>query len=172
MNGTRYSKKLILAASVLIAVRSASFACSCVPPKNALQELEQAAAVFTGKLVELVKHGPEAGLFARVEAVIAVERTWKGVDKKTVSVFTSSHSASCGYGFKEGREYLVYAFQDAEGRLTTTICSRTRQVKDAAEDLKELGEGKPVTAAAGKRTDVDSNQISIVLPSTAFLTRI
>jgi hypothetical protein len=87
-----------------------------------------------------------------VEAVFEVERTWKGVEKNTISVSTSSQSSACGYGFKKGEAYLVYASKDGEGRLITSICSRTRRMKEAGEDLKEIGEGKEV--AEGSRDDV------------------
>jgi hypothetical protein len=40
----------------------------------------------------------------------------------------------CGYAFQVGETYFVYAHQ-SQGGLTSTICSRTRPLRDAADDL-------------------------------------
>ncbi len=140
---------LLLVASLAFGAET-GLACTCAPSKGPAAELELAAAVFSGKVVEVRKHRQGEDIFARVEAVLRVERAWKGVEGATVSVFTASHSATCGYGFKGGRTYLVYAYKDAGGRLSTGICSRTRRLKDAGEDLKELGAGREVPRAAPK----------------------
>jgi hypothetical protein len=138
---------LLLAVSLVFGAEI-GLACTCVPSKGPTEELELAAAVFSGKVVEIRRHKRSEDIFARVEVVLRVERVWKGVGGATVSVFTASHSATCGYGFKGGRTYLVYAHKDAEGRLSTGICSRTRRLKDAGQDLKELGAGREVAGGA------------------------
>ncbi|HEY9283959.1 MAG TPA: hypothetical protein VIP46_10950 [Pyrinomonadaceae bacterium] len=140
---------LLLAATLAFGAE-AVLACTCAPSKGPAEELELTAAVFSGKVVEIRKHGQGADMFARVEAVLRVERVWKGVEGPTVSVFTSSHSAACGYGFKEGRTYLVYAHKNAEGRLSAGICGRTRRLKDAGEDLKTLGPGREMAVGGSK----------------------
>ena len=144
---------LLLVASLAFSLAfgaEAGLACTCVPSKRPAEELELASAVFSGKVVEVRKHRQSEDIFTRVEAVLRVERAWKGVEGATVSVFTASHSAACGYGFKEGRTYLVYAYKDAQGRLSTGICGRTRRLKDAGRDLKELGAGWEMEGAAPK----------------------
>lgn len=119
-------------------------ACSCAPAKSAAQALEQSTAVFSGKVIKIKRHKQAENIFATVEVIFRVEKAWKGVNKKTVSVFTSSHSASCGFSFRENHTYLVYAFGNDEGRISTSICSRTGRLKDAREDLKQLGAGKVI----------------------------
>lgn len=114
-------------------------ACSCLPAKSAAQELKQSTAVFSGKVVKIKRHKQADNIFASVEVVFSIQKVWKGVKKKTVSVFTSSNSAACGYSFRENQTYLVYANGNDEGKLSTSICSRTKRLKDAREDLKELG---------------------------------
>jgi hypothetical protein len=140
---------LLLAASLAFGAE-AGLACTCAPSKGPAEELELAAAVFSGKVVEIRRHRRSEDIFARVEAVFRVERAWKGVEAATVSVFTASHSATCGYGFKQGRTYLVYAHRGAGGRLSTGICGRTRRLKDAGEDLKVLGAGREVAGGVSK----------------------
>jgi 5-hydroxyisourate hydrolase-like protein (transthyretin family) len=45
----------------------------------------------------------------------------------------------CGYAFDVGGEYLIYAYRHPQnGRLSTGICSRTRPLSTAGEDLKYL----------------------------------
>lgn len=120
-------------------------ACTCAPARSAAQELERATAVFSGQVVEIRRHRQAEDIFAGVEVVFRVERVWKGVESRTVSVFTSSYpSATCGYSFRKNRTYLVYAHGNAEGRLLTSICSRTRRLRDARADLEELGAGREI----------------------------
>jgi hypothetical protein len=139
-------KKLLLIIGLLFLIDSSGFACTCIPPKSPSKELEQSAAVFSGKVIEIRISEEETDIFAQVEAVLEVERAWKGVDKKTVSVLTSSHSSACGYGFKKGERYLVYAGGNRDEKLITSICSRTRRMNEAGDDLRELGEGKEIVA--------------------------
>ena len=42
----------------------------------------------------------------------------------------------CAYDFQQGVEYVVYARKDAEGRLSTSICSGTQPLAQAARDLE------------------------------------
>jgi Tissue inhibitor of metalloproteinase len=156
---------LLLVVSLMFSTDT-SLACTCAPAKSAAQELERSTAVFSGKVVEIKRHKQAKDIFARVEVVFRVEKSWKGVERRTVSVFTSSQSSACGYGFKEDRTYLVYAHGDAEGRLSTSICSRTRRLKDAGEDLEELGagsniaEGMPKDARRGDWSPAPNNSLN------------
>lgn len=146
------SFKLFLITSMFIlgGVKS-SLACSCAPPQSASQELKRATAVFSGRVVEIKRHRQSSDLFATVEVVFEVRKAWKGVNHQRVSVFTSSQSAACGYGFKEGRTYLVYAHGDEAEKLMTGLCSRTRRLKDARGDLEELGTGKHIAGEMSER---------------------
>jgi hypothetical protein len=48
----------------------------------------------------------------------------------------TASASLCGYPFKAEREYLIYAVHTEDGRLATTICSRTAPIERAAEDLR------------------------------------
>lgn len=136
----------LLLVGILLFHADAGHACTCAPAQSAARELARATAVFSGKVVEIKRHKRPADVFAGVEVRFRVEKVWKGAGGGVVSVFTSSHSAACGYAFRKGRTYLVYAHGDGEGRLSTSICSRTKRLKDAREDLGELGAGKDTAA--------------------------
>ena len=55
-----------------------------------------------------------------------------------VEVATGSGGGDCGYRFAIGKRYLVYArkWPPSGSGLTTGICSRTRQIEEADEDIK------------------------------------
>ena len=135
---------LIFACTFLLFLEDNALACTCLPLKSVAQEVGIRSAVFSGKVIEIKRHDRTAELFERVEVIFEVDKSWKGVDKRIVSVFTSSGSASCGYGFKKGRTYLVYAGGSLQRRLTTGICSRTKRLNKAREDLRVLGAGKEI----------------------------
>lgn len=135
---------LILACALLSLLADTASACTCLPPKEIAQEVEISSAVFSGRVIEIKRHGRTAELLGQVEVIFEVDKSWKGVDKRIVSVFTSSGSASCGYGFKKGRTYLAYAGGSTQGGLSTSICSRTKRLNKAREDLRVLGVGKEV----------------------------
>ena len=55
------------------------------------------------------------------------------------TLFTGSGGGDCGVQFEPGESYLVVAYQEpVTKRWTATICSRTRRVSGAEEDLKTL----------------------------------
>jgi hypothetical protein len=54
---------------------------------------------------------------------------------------TPSGGATCGYPFKEGQEYLVYAYGKEEP-FKEDLCSETRQLSKASARLRVLGDGQ------------------------------
>ena len=112
-----------------------AMACSCIPPDPPLVAMDQSAAVFSGELVSI------DGDFAAI-LTFEVFRVWKGPVAETLVLMTRSLGAGdCGYPFKAGRAYLVYA--DAGGDFFVVwLCSRTRSLEHAQEDLEVLGEGQ------------------------------
>jgi hypothetical protein len=55
--------------------------------------------------------------------------------QKEIEIRTGKGGGDCGYPFQIGQAYVIYAFEDADGQLETGICSRTRPLEQAAEDL-------------------------------------
>jgi len=109
-------------------------------PGTPKEDFENFDAVFSGKVTDIdipSKFRPSTADPKKVE--FDVEKSWKGVDKKTVIVETARAGPSCGFDFKKGESYLVYAYY-THNKWHTNICSRTRLISDADEDLKELGE--------------------------------
>lgn len=133
---------VIIFTYILIRLPDAGYACSCVKPPPVKEAVNKASAVFSGKVVEIKE---QSGLFQSsadpLKVVFDVKKTWKGTDQTQVIVYTASNSASCGFHFELNQEYLVYAFA-RDGKLQTTLCSRTADLASAQGDLKVLGEGQ------------------------------
>jgi hypothetical protein len=96
-----------------------------------------------------------------VRVTFRVNTVWKGPQHTTLTVTTAQDSASCGYGFKGGENYLVYAggFEDD---LQVNLCSRTQLLSGAQEDLVALGEGNPVGSQTGTASDPSGDGLSPV----------
>lgn len=133
------SRRLILFAVVaigsLLFARQAA-ACSCVGRRPACEAFWDPGAVFAGKVVSIESRaGDGVQTFDNRRVRFEVVEAFRGVTTATVDVFTGSGGGDCGYAFVVGTSYLVYAYQAPGSRLTTGICSRTRPLSDAAEDL-------------------------------------
>jgi len=119
-------------------------ACDCVIAISPCVAFEDAEAVFVGQVVEInpVKTPPKGEtvqpFYARRVSFKVTESLRGGVDD-TLEVYTGSGGGDCGFGFSKGKSYLVYAHRASSGRLSTGICSRTREATRGAQgEIKEL----------------------------------
>lgn len=118
----------------------AVFGCSCSSPPPPATALKYSTAVFTGKVIAI---SPAAGYSKNI--LFKVEKAWKGVRGPLISVSTSADGASCGNSYSVGESWLVYA--RGTGNLSTSVCSRTSQLKNAQRDLQVLGVGSSPSLA-------------------------
>ena len=130
-------------AAALCALPAPAIACTCAAPPTPQAGLERAERVFLGVVERFEVDG------ARRVATVRVDTVWKGPQQARLTVTTGGGDGDCGVHFVAGREYVVYARQDAQGRLATSTCTRTAWIKDAREDVQSLGPGTPV---AGPRS--------------------
>lgn len=142
---------LIGALVVLGLVTPIANACSCMEPGAPCEAYGTAAAVFVGTAIRAGEAEPskdERELYRTgVVVKFSVEQSYLGVDGTEVEVFTGRGGGDCGYTFKVGERYLVYAYRD-HIRLTTSICTRTKPFARATEDLAFLGNLSSATAGA------------------------
>jgi len=126
----------LLASLVALAAQkpSTAAACSCVQPPGPKDAAQNSTAVFEGRVTRI--DDPQGEPKVHFKMV----RSFKGPSSESIEVRTANSSAACGYGFEEGQSYLVYA-NDFEGTLSASLCSRTRLITEATEDLNELGLG-------------------------------
>lgn len=134
-------KIFMLAASAFILYADIANACSCLP-RQPEAYFESANVVFAGRVVDVIEPGRRLGRYnpnvTNRRVRFEVSEVWKGNKARQIVLTTSESSASCGFNFIEGENYLVYAAR-SEGRLTTNLCSGTKPLSQAQEDLLMLG---------------------------------
>jgi hypothetical protein len=117
-------------------------------PGPACQAFWQTSAVFDGTVISIEPVQRDdfiGGSTVRItENVVRldVRQAWKGVDTSTIEVVTNVGGGSCGFDFKLGGRYLVFADRGTlDGRLQVSICNLTREFDgtgDAAAFLASL----------------------------------
>lgn len=116
--------------------------CMCAYREDVATALAGAHAVFTGRVVAVrdtvIGEGHFPGPYVR-RVTLRVDRAWKGVDSSTVVVVTGMGDADCGFPFRRGGRYLVFAHRRPDGLLEAGICDRTARLRRAARTLRALG---------------------------------
>jgi len=80
----------------------------------------------------------------RERTTLFVQQAVRGRVREQYQVEGGSFGTSCDYRFRDGEQYLVYAYPDADGNIQTSICTPTKRLRNAAADLAYLaGEGTP-----------------------------
>lgn len=118
-------------------------ACSCALPPEPAVALAKANAVFSGKVLQVEEGSPFRLMRSSadpVRVVFEVTGNWKGAENSQMAVYTAMSSSSCGAEFAKGQSYLVYAYENEERRLATGLCTRTKELSLASDDLQKLGQ--------------------------------
>ena len=143
-----------LVSILILTFSKPAFACLCrgmqQPPCFAFQE---ATAVFAGEVVDISEAPFQEGeTFHCLLIQFSVEQSYKGIPTRQVTVATIT-GTDCDFGFKKGEEYFVYAYQDPRhNRLATGVCTRTKRLSYAKEDIdhaKEMKASTPRTLLLG-----------------------
>lgn len=167
---------------ILPCLSDAASACSCVDLPSPCSAFNDTPVVFVGHVASLKEDKAEFTRFGEKEEIrtglvahMVVEEALKGITQKEVDVVTGGGGGDCGYGFREGERYLVYAYPNRRGdgedanrissthlagsgvkvipdTLTTSICTRTSPLKYAQNDLeliRALLNNKPETLIFG-----------------------
>lgn len=148
---------LVLSAVSLFLPVKYALACSCVPPPPDAVAAEEADVVFSGEVTATHDpHGDDKIVSSgrTVTYTFEVDGVVKGEVGNKERVKTAADSASCGYGFKTGRRYLVFADEGKSGALSTHSCSNTHPL-GANEDVG-LGAEPPPAPDAGGPAEPDS----------------
>jgi hypothetical protein len=112
-------------------------ACDCRGGITPCQEYFEASAVFVGVVTGSSRATLDQGdhQFPQRLFQFRLEQAYRGIAGKEVSVITGMGNGDCGYDFRVGEKYLVYAFRTSDNKLSTSICTRTRLFSEAQEDL-------------------------------------
>jgi hypothetical protein len=136
-------RPLVLTLVILFStISERAVACTCrgaeEPPCVAYQKAD---AVFVGFVVDITEAPLSPGNdFKELFVHFSVERRLKGVSEEDLKVATIT-GTDCDIGFKVGEQYLVFAYRESQhNRLTTGICTRTKQLSRAEEDLAYVRE--------------------------------
>ena len=182
----RLSFRAVLPLVLLIGppVISTAEACFCppIPPCSAAWRAE---AVFIATAVEDVEEHLGGHLYWTVQR-LDVTRILRGtvspsvtirppIDRPSGEQIAASLSQdkvmvsnSCGFEFRRGEDYLVYATRATDGRWTTSLCSGTKPLTDATTDLDYFA-SLPAAAPTGRV--YGSIQRTILDPSDPTKTR-
>lgn len=109
-------------------------ACSCILPVSPTEEFQRAGAVFSGTVTSVSQPLRSTG---QKKVTFDVEQSWKDISSPTVTIETGIGGGDCGFDFEKGKTYLVYT--EGPDPRRANICSRTKELAAAAEDLGELG---------------------------------
>jgi 5-hydroxyisourate hydrolase-like protein (transthyretin family) len=111
-------------------------ACMCGGPGRPCQAYWDASAVFVGTVTfGTTINVKEAGYEVSKRLVrLHVDRAIRNIDATDVEVMTGLGDSDCGFGFRLGGQYMVYAYGEG-GALSTSICTRTRLLSKATADL-------------------------------------
>lgn len=117
-------------------------ACSCFPEKPICEAFGDAKAIFVGEVIE---GNSVESLSERLKNnskdlsfTFKVTQNFLGTEEnKNIVVHTGFGFGDCGVPFQNGETYLVYAYE-FDGKLKTTICTRTRLAARVDKDFDEL----------------------------------
>jgi len=134
----------ILTVSLLSVFITSVNACTCVRTfsgSQPCQEYWSSAAVFAGKVTDITIISQDFGNgvigYRRKVVHFSIEQSFRGVEGTAVEVLTGMGGGDCGYDFKQGERYFVYAYRNKEdGKLGAGICSRTRPLTKASADIE------------------------------------
>ena len=94
------------------------------------------------EIVDQDKPNPQGQIAYTVAPLLVrfrVQERFRGATDNIVEVSTGRGGGDCGYPFQVGEAYLVYAFKAGDsGTVRTGICSRTRPLEKASDDLEFL----------------------------------
>ncbi|MCA1615473.1 MAG: carboxypeptidase-like regulatory domain-containing protein [Acidobacteria bacterium] len=112
--------------------------CTCaMPGPRPCSRVWSAPVLFAGLVTEESKPPKDAGDWLRRSFRFQIEEGFRGAQGgTTVEVLTGSGGGDCGYGFVVGRRYLVYASVNDKGQLATGICTATKPLEQAAEEIE------------------------------------
>ena len=123
-------------------------ACSCFRvPDPPCRAVGSADAIFEGEVLDREKIEPNEGSSLRRRFTMKVRNSYKGSPGEAVYVYTGDGDSDCGYRFKIGSRYLVYAYEN-NGRPSTGNCTRTSLIKYAKDDVDYLTRLPAATSGA------------------------
>lgn len=143
MNKLRMLIMIFVFLGTIFILPKTNHACSCAPI-DIIEQIRAHDLIFSGTVSHIQKPiGFVVSSADEMKVTMQVDQQWKGNVSFETIIFTAQSSVSCGYPFVMNESYLVYATQH-DGKVRTGLCTATKLLTDASEDLQHLGEGTPV----------------------------
>jgi hypothetical protein len=142
---------LLLSLVGLFTAPSAADACSCVGGTPLCQSFWTTDAVFSGEVISIASTPNPSGEKYPAHRLVRfkVIDAFRGDVGGVVEVATGAGGGDCGYNFIQGMTYLVYAHVGKSG-LSTSICTRTRVLSQAGDDVAYIRGALQQPSAAGR----------------------
>jgi hypothetical protein len=150
---------------------SVARACDCVNAGPACKAFANTQAIFAGRVTKIASADTTHRL-----VTFDVTTAYRGMTDKTAEISTGMGGGDCGFEFKEGGSYLVYAAPDsATGKLSTGICMRTRLLGEAKDDIEYLTHKDDPAHGSGIEGDImaltrDAKNVTTVTGPLAGIT--
>jgi len=147
----------ILVLLLLLLIPSGGFACDCAGHifpvrKDIAESVKDADLIFSGIVESIYLWNPNTipgiGIENQLIAKFRVSEVFKGLNRSNFFVSTGYGGASskgpsdCGFPFRAGQKYLVYANGVEYSWPSTNYCTRTSLLEYAEPDLRYL-KGQP-----------------------------
>ena len=131
-------KFLLASALLFFACATPAAACTCAGAGKPCEAYWDASTVFVGTVTfSTTTKVKEVGYeFTKRLVRFHVDRPLRNIVASDVEIMTGLGDADCGFGFRLGGQYLVYAYSNDDKVLSTSICTRTRPLSQATADLE------------------------------------
>jgi hypothetical protein len=146
----KFALRAFILVTLLLTFASATYPCDCVFGGGVVcEDFWKAKAVFVGTVIEskTVIRKQDGHEWHQRLVRLSIDEAFTGVEGPQVEILTGLGDSDCGFGFRTTQQYVVYAYETKDGQLETSICTRTKHVSKAAEDLayaRGLAKAKPV----------------------------
>ena len=130
--------------------------------------------IFEGTVVSQTIHRGSVGAPATAMSMTRSEkyrnvefttnRVFRGAVGKNITVLTGFGGGDCGYDFRTGRSYLVYASSGRQGDWFTSICSGTAALEDAGAAMRFLAGEKPTSEDLLSPSEFEKHYSKDILP--------
>ena len=131
-------------------------ACDCGKAPTVAESYKYSDLIFVGEvlcvepfdLTEIKSLNELSQLYSKQVIRFKVSQIIKGNKAFDVDIITGLGGGDCGFDFKKGVSYLVYAHEDGlfteenDKRLETDICDRTKIYSESDVELQQLLELK------------------------------
>lgn len=172
----------------VVLMATPAFACTCVSPPPEVKTAhdlgqwyaDRSEAIFEGtvKRVALnwVFRDAKVGDLVpadldqdepSLQVTFDISRFYKGVEQNDSSLTTGIGGGDCGFDFETGKQYLVYAFVDSSGHLSTGICSGTGLLEGRQPELSYLRGERVASETPKQNTGISSTKLCGRVTSTA-----